>query len=124
MCEYSYAQQIAFNKYIERQNIFITGPGGSGKSKLIKDIKEDAFKKKKNVQVCALTGCAAVLLECRAKTIHSWAGIGIASGSIESILKKILKSSFKCRNWKDIEILIIDEVSMMSKKIFELLYII
>jgi ATP-dependent DNA helicase PIF1 len=124
MCEYSYAQQIAFNKYIERQNIFITGPGGSGKSKLIKDIKKDALKKSKNVQVCALTGCAAVLLECRAKTIHSWAGIGIASGSIESILNKILKSSFKCRNWKDIEILIIDEVSMMSKKIFELLDII
>ena len=118
---YSNEQQIAFNKYIERKNIFITGPGGSGKSKLIKDIKKDALKKNKNVQVCALTGCAAVLLECQAKTIHSWAGIGIASGSIESILKKILKCPYKCINWKDVDILIIDEVSMMSTKIFELL---
>jgi len=122
--EYSIAQQIAFNQYLNGVNLFITGPGGSGKSKLIKDIKKDALLKYKNVQVCALTGCAAVLLECKAKTIHSWAGIGIASHSIEIILKKILKSSFKYRNWKDIEILIVDEVSMMSKKIFELLDII
>jgi len=121
---YSFSQQKAFNKYIQGHNIFITGPGGTGKSKLIRDMKEDAIQKSKNVQVCALTGCAAVLLECKAKTIHSWAGIGIANGSIDSILKKILKSIFKKKNWKEIEILIVDEVSMMSQKIFDLLDII
>jgi ATP-dependent DNA helicase PIF1 len=75
----------------------------------------------KDVQVCALTGCAAVLLECQAKTLHSWAGIGLCSGSNASILNKIEKSSFKKKTWKTINVLIIDEVSMMSKKMFELL---
>ena len=79
-CQYSFDQQIAFAKYKEGKNIFITGPGGSGKSKLIKDIKKDAIQEMKDVQVCALTGCAAVLLECQAKTLHSWAGIGLGSG--------------------------------------------
>ena len=121
MNTYSKSQQIAFEKYKQGKNIFITGPGGSGKSKLIKDIQKDARSCNKEVQVCALTGCAAVLLECKAKTIHSWGGFGIASGTIHSIVSKIMKSDFKRRNWKHIDILIIDEVSMMSLKIFELL---
>lgn len=119
--EYSYHQKIAFNKYEQGKNIFITGPGGSGKSKLIKDIKLHALKELKDVQVCALTGCAAVLLECKAKTLHSWAGIGLASGSNQSIVNKIMNSNFKKKIWKEIDILVIDEISMMSKKLFELL---
>ena len=119
--EYSISQQIAFDKYKEGHNIFITGPGGTGKSKLIKDIYNDARARNKEIQVCALTGCAAVLLECKAKTIHSWAGIGIATGTISNMVFKIIKSDFKRRNWKNIDILVIDEISMMSLKIFELL---
>lgn len=119
--EYSPSQQHALNKYIEGKNIFITGPGGSGKSKLIKDIKNHAIGKDKTIQVCALTGCAALLLDCKAKTVHSWAGIGIANTSNETILKRIMKTSYKMKTWKEIDILVVDEVSMMSQKIFELL---
>ena len=54
--ELSDEQQIAFDKYIQGQNIFITGPGGSGKSALIKLIYQDAINKYKNIQVCYLTG--------------------------------------------------------------------
>ena len=96
--EYSKAQQLAFEKYLEGKNIFITGPGGSGKSKLIKDIKLDCLKREKNVQVCALTGCAALQLGIQAKTIHSWAGIGLANGTIDQIVTKITKSMFKKKN--------------------------
>ena len=39
--ELSKEQQIAFDKYVQGHNIFITGPGGSGKSALIKLIKEN-----------------------------------------------------------------------------------
>ena len=34
--ELSKEQQLAFDKYVQGHNIFITGPGGSGKSALIK----------------------------------------------------------------------------------------
>ena len=43
--EYSEEQIRAFNKYTQGQNIFITGPGGTGKSALIKYIQKDAYKK-------------------------------------------------------------------------------
>ena len=119
--EFSREQQIAFNKYIEGNNIFITGPGGTGKTALIRHIQKDAYKKCLDIQVCALTGCAAVLLECKAKTVHSWAGIGLGNGTIEQIITKIMKNRYLKATWKGTDILIIDEVSMMSQKLFELL---
>lgn len=119
--DFSKEQQIAYDKYISGDNIFITGPGGTGKTALIRHIQKDAYKKGINIQVCALTGCAAVLLECKAKTIHSWAGIGLGNGTIENIINKIVKNKFIKGRWTEINILIIDEVSMMSQKLFELL---
>ena len=117
----SHEQELAFNKYIERKNIFITGPGGSGKTQLIRQIYRHGGCYKKRIQVCALTGCAAVLLECSAKTIHSWSGVGLASGSIESIIQKIRANRRSTAAWLQTDVLIIDEVSMMSLKMFDLL---
>jgi ATP-dependent DNA helicase PIF1 len=121
MQQLSDEQQLAYDKYIQKKNIFITGPGGTGKSTLIKLIKEDANKSSINIQVCALTGCAAVLLQCKAKTLHSWASIGLGNGTIESILTRIVKKKYAVCLWREIDILVIDEISMMSQKIFELL---
>jgi ATP-dependent DNA helicase PIF1 len=119
--EFSIEQQIAFNKYIQKENIFITGPGGTGKSFLIKFIYEDAIRKHKNIHVTALTGCAALLLNCKARTLHSWAGIGLGNGNVDICIKRIIKKKMLKENWKNTEILIIDEVSMMSQRLFELL---
>ena len=118
---YSEEQIRAFTAYTQGTNIFVTGPGGTGKTALIKFIQKDAVRKGFNIQVCALTGCAAVLLECKAKTLHSWAGIGLGNGSVEQLVTKIMKNRFLKSNWKTTDILVVDEVSMMSQRLFELL---
>jgi len=119
--ELSIEQQLAYDKYIQGKNIFITGPGGSGKSALIKMIYKQAYTQFKNIQVTALTGCAAVLLNCKAKTLHSWSGIGLGNGTIEQLVLKIKKNKFAKALWKGTDILVVDEVSMLSLKLFNTL---
>lgn len=120
--ELSTEQNEVLESFKQGENIFITGPGGTGKTELIKHIHELSKKTDKKIQICAMTGCAAVLLNCEGtKTLHSWAGIGLASGTIAEVADKVINSYYKAKVWKNTDILIVDEVSMMSKKLFELL---
>jgi ATP-dependent DNA helicase PIF1 len=118
---FSEEQQDVYDAYLEGKNIFLTGPGGCGKSYVIKQIVNHARTNNKKIEVCAMTGCASVLLNCGAKTLHSWAGIGLAKGPEEPIITRIMLSKYKKMNWTRTQVLIIDEVSMMSKKLFNLL---
>ena len=119
--ELSDEQKIAFDEYVQGHNIFITGAGGTGKSLLIKQIYKHAYARMKEIHVTALTGCASILLNCKAKTLHSWAGIGLGNASVEMLVLKIRKNKYARTMWKETDILVVDEVSMLSAKLFNLL---
>jgi ATP-dependent DNA helicase PIF1 len=117
-------QEKVFDAFKAGQSLFMTGAGGCGKSFLIRHMVENSVGK--NVAVCAMTGCASIVLNCGATTLHSWAGIGIAEDENEKIVARMKTNrSYKAvaarDRWKAVDILIIDEVSMMSRKVFELL---
>ena len=114
-------QQEIFECFKNGENLFITGPAGSGKTFLIRTLYEWCNENNKSIQVCALTGCAAVLLQTKAKTIHSWAGIGLANGETINIIQNVANNIYKKKNWSNTNILIIDEISMMSSKILSIL---
>lgn len=108
-------------KYCKKgKNVFVTGPGGTGKSFLIKTLLKYFIAIGIKIAVCALTGVSAELLGCNAKTIHSWSGTGILKGKLDRIIKNIYKRE-KDKIWLSTDVLIVDEVSMMSKKLFEAL---
>ena len=117
----SHEQQYAFDQFKLGKNLFITGPGGTGKSVLIKYLVQYATVTESKFQVCALTGCAALLLNCNARTLHSWSGIKIAKGSNCDVVASVLRNKRIIKNWRKTNILIIDEVSMMSKKILDII---
>ena len=111
-------QQNMRDLFLKGYNIFLTGPGGSGKTSIIKVIYDDSVKSKKSIHLTAMTGVAAVQLHDKAKTLHSWAGIGLGDQSIDKYISKINSSKVLTNKWKSIDILIIDEVSMLSEDLF------
>ena len=121
MTDLSPEQCYALQIFEKGENLFITGPGGTGKTHLIRTLVKSAENRQKKNQVCALTGCASILLGCNARTIHSWSGIRNGKGEIDKIIEDIRKNKKLSKNWKEIQSLIVDEVSMMSQKILELL---
>ena len=70
-------QEHALEAALRGDSFFLTGPGGTGKSFVIERIQSALEKSGKSVALTALTGCAAVLLGRKAKTLHSWASIGL-----------------------------------------------
>ncbi len=107
----------------EGRNVFITGPGGCGKSYLLKAIKQIAnllYKKK-----CYLTGTSGVAsYNIGGMTIHKFSGIGINKEPemANSIANKIIKKGGDCfKRWTECQILVIDEISMMGMSTFDLL---
>jgi len=114
-------QLIAFERFKRGENLFITGAGGTGKTHLIHTLIHHANLMKIQYQVCAMTGCASVLLNCQARTLHSWSGIKGCNGKPSQVVDNVLKNKFATMAWRKIRLLIVDEVSMMSEKIFNIL---
>jgi len=127
-------QLSVINLLLQDENVFLTGGGGVGKSYLLSAIYTEfpglkhRLSKKKNpesisklprIQMCALTGCAALLLGHKAKTLHSWAGIGLGKESTAELYVKICRNRKAKKNWLCTDLLIIDEISMMTAELFD-----
>jgi ATP-dependent DNA helicase PIF1 len=112
-------QKLAFHAILDGKSIFLTGPGGTGKSFLL-NLVHDAIHKEtaKTIALTALTGCAALLLHPKAKTLHSWAGIGLGTDAVPLLVKAIKKSRRAHLRWVSTDILVIDEISMMTPELF------
>lgn len=116
-------QGRALARFREGSNVFVTGPGGSGKTALIETIVAECAMNGRAAKVCAMTGCAALLLPeaCHATTLHSWSGIRLCKGDAREIVQSAARNSKTRANWRSASVLIVDEVSMMSLKVFEVL---
>lgn len=117
-------QRTAFDLIEQGKSIFLTGPGGTGKSFLLKTIYDlIPDRVGKHVAVTALTGCASVLLGKHSRTLHSWAGIGLGQDPAGVIVSKIIRAGKKVgkpfMRWRTTDVLIIDEVSMMTPELLE-----
>jgi ATP-dependent DNA helicase PIF1 len=117
----SVEQVYALEQFKQGENLFITGPGGTGKTFLIRHLLDHVITTKKVFPVCAMTGCAAVLLNCNARTLHSWSGIRLAKGKPTDIIQATLKNKTAVSAWKKADGLILDEVSMLSEKVFDII---
>lgn len=108
-------QQEILDAVHSKRNVLVTGPAGCGKSYVIQAVIKQYNK---SCAATAMTGIAATLLPF-GKTLHSWGGIGLAKGDEEEILSKVRRNKKIREQWQTVELLIIDEVSMLTAELFE-----
>ncbi|MBN8828841.1 MAG: AAA family ATPase [Sphingobacteriia bacterium] len=98
------------------RNVFITGHAGTGKSYLLKCIRDLYYGK--GLHITASTGIAAVQIG--GHTLHSWAGLGNGQANVEYLIDYILsgKGTYVRRKIKNCKMLAIDEISMLPGDIF------
>ena len=113
-------QHICYSVLQKRENIFITGVGGTGKSYTLTKICQLAPKYNLRVAITAPTGRASCLFE-NGRTIHSFSGLKLGKIKIPQIMEDFKKTKRVPgkQNWNAIDILIIDEVSMLGASFFE-----
>ena len=113
------------------QNIFLTGKAGTGKTTLLKRIKEQSTKK---IVIVAPTGVAA--MNAKGTTINSFFQLppgsffpgdinleNLQSGilSIQSTVANLSLSKEKIKLFNELELLVIDEISMVRCDLMDLI---
>lgn len=92
-----------------KNNIFITGSAGTGKSFLLKELLP---KLEGTVCVTASTGISAINIG--GTTLHKLVGLGLAKENKDVLLTKIHRNKRLRNLWQSIDVLVIDEISMMD----------
>jgi len=110
-------QWNAINAIKRGKNVVITGPGGTGKTAVINHISKIREELIQTMGVTAMTGAAAVIINGR--TLHSFLGIGLGKDSEDDLVSKINLYFNLRKKWRETNILIIDEISMLSSELFD-----
>ena len=104
-------------------NVYFGGIAGSGKTFVAKHILNVLNRTPRNLTCTCTTGIACTLYgHTPAETVHSFAGIGQCRGTKEHLLRNALLNETCVERWRNTDVLFMYEISMLSKRTFELLY--
>ncbi len=109
-------QSTAVKVLATGKSVFLTGAPGSGKTHLLN--RFIAYLQKRGVPhaITASTGIAATHIG--GITLHSWSGMGITEEVNEDVIDHLLKKPQLKKRFEKTEVLIIDEVSMLTPGLF------
>jgi ATP-dependent DNA helicase PIF1 len=114
----SQEQLICFEEFKLNKNIFLTGPAGAGKTVTINKCID--YCKENNIKfgITSSTGSSALLIG--GKTLHSYLGIGLAKKSAKDLyIHNRYKLSHTVKKIRELNVLIIDEISIIDSELFE-----
>ena len=103
-------------------NVFLTGEPGSGKTHTINEFIKWLRTSGIEPSVTAATGIAATHIS--GMTLHSWSGIGVSEFLTKNDVDRIASKEHIARRLGKANVLIIEEISMLSAATFEMVDVI
>ncbi len=108
------------DKLKQKQNIFLTGGAGVGKTTITREVIQAYEEDAKKVAKLASTGMAATLIG--GQTLHSFLDLGIASDLQALELNGKLELNKKAKKIiHSMDLLVIDEISMVSDTLLDMI---
>lgn len=112
-------QDFALEVLKSGRNVFLTGSAGTGKTYVLNEYIQYLRERKVSVAITASTGIAATHMN--GVTIHSWSGIGVKDQLSSKDLSNMKKKAHLTKRVNRASVLIIDEISMLHKRQFQML---
>ena len=110
-------QEAALYTIQSGKNVFLTGAPGAGKTYVLNQYLEYLKKYGVNAAITAPTGIAASHIS--GMTLHSFFGIGIKERLSSYDIENLTEKKYLWDRMKNLKVLVIDEVSMLSPTLFE-----
>lgn len=109
-------QILCLNAAADGKNVFLTGAAGCGKSYALESVIELLRDLEKNVITTAATGQAAINIG--GITFHKFLGVGLGDEPTKEWIRRINMNPTTKMRWRSADVLIIDEISMISMELF------
>jgi len=113
--QFSASQETALELFKSGKNVLVMGAAGTGKSRIIREMSR--ITKYRNLVVTATTGIAAYNIG--GITLNSFMGIGTGTEPLAVLIQRIKRKFGIRERLRNTDILIIDEISMLSAESFE-----
>jgi len=104
---------------VDHTNVLITGPGGVGKTYIIKKLEAELDRRSIKCHLAAATGVAAVLIG--GTTLHKLFGVRLCDGKFSDIMALVNRNKTVVNYIKSLQVLVIDEISMVGGSFFDTL---
>ena len=117
-------QQRAVDAALTGHNVCIFGRAGVGKTTVVERIRKILTSKGKKCQIVCSSGISCDAYDGLASTVHSHYGLQTAELPFPSLLERSLSTNNVVEQIRDVDVLVWDEISMSSVRVFELVNII
>jgi ATP-dependent exoDNAse (exonuclease V) alpha subunit len=113
-------QQRAVDAALSGHNVCIFGRAGVGKTTVVETIRKVLTSAGKRCQIVCSSGIACDAYDGFASTVHSHYGLQTAELPCPLLLERSLSRNNVVEQIRDVDVLVWDEISMSSMRVFEL----